>query len=205
MCDVAVENNTYIAYVLYKLCKGVLMKSLFTKKAMVLIFAAVFIFGSFLLLAYLQKAAHPTTNNQTPQQTALATVFAPTEHPPVLTLTSVQADSDTLKFTLVVSKLELVKNSDDFENIICDPYLQINPPVQQTIKYRESQIPEKAGDPIVITYEYDIEAKTYQSLSVDITFTIGPCGPDFKEAIGTPYPTVDLIAAYKLAFTVPIK
>jgi hypothetical protein len=184
------------------------MKTPFTKKTMIFSLAAIFIFGAILIPALLQKSANPTAHNQAIPQTALATIFAPKEYSPVVTLKSAQASSNTLKFTLAISGLELVKNSDDFDNIICEPHLKTNPPVQWVTKGYENQIPEKAGDPILVTYkyEYSIETEKYQNLSVEMTLTIGPCGlSGFQESNATPYPRVDLIANYKLAFTVPIK
>ena len=180
------------------------MDNLFIKKAVIFTFAAAFILGAFSILAFLYKAAYPMANGQVQQQTALVTVFAPTGHPPVVTLTSAQADSSKLTVTLAVSGLELVKNPDDFENMICDPYLQTDPPLQWIFKSRESRLPEKVGGPIIIIYEYGIKARSNQDLNIEMTFTIGPCRPHIQNANATPHPTVDLIANYKLAFTVRI-
>jgi hypothetical protein len=160
---------------------------------------------SFVVFIAFQKNVNPTkVNSQNYHQTALATVFAPTKYPPVVELTSVQANSKTLTIILTVSGLELIKNPDDFENIICDPYIRTNEPIQLTLNYREGTIPSQVGEPIIITYEYSMDSKEYQNLNVEMDITIGPCGPHFQESRVTPYP-VGLIANYKLSFVVPIK
>ncbi|MCC6684502.1 MAG: hypothetical protein IT247_05475 [Bacteroidia bacterium] len=180
------------------------MKIFFAKKKTLILTAFVILGVSFVVFASLQKS-HPTKGiAQDYQQTALATIFAPTEHPPVVELTSVQANSTTLTIVLTVSGLELVKNPDDFENIICDPYIRTDKPVQLILNYREGEIPSQVGEPIVITYEYSMDSKEYKSLNVEMDISIGPCGPHFQESSVTPYP-VDLIANYKLSFVVSIK
>jgi len=50
-----------------------------------------------------------------------------------------------------------------------------------------------------------MDSKKYQSLHIEMDFTIGPCGPFFQESNITPYPPIDLIGNYKLSFVVPIK
>ncbi len=176
----------------------------FLAKNKPLIFTALVILGASLaIIASLQNPNPTKGSSQIYRETALATIFAPTEHPPVVELISAQANSTTLTFVIKVSGLELVKNSDDFVNIICDPYIRTEEPVQLTFSYRESKIPSQVGDPIVIMYQYRMDSKEYQSLNVDMDITLGPCGPAFQESSVTPYP-VDLIANYKLSFVVPI-
>ena len=144
-------------------------------------------------------------NHQEYHQTALATFFAPTKYSPVVELSSAQANSKKLTFILTVSGLDLIKTSDDFENIVCDPLIRTDEGVPLTLTYQYGPIPSRVEDPIVITYEYSMDAKKFQSLHIKLDFTLGPCGPYFQESNITPYPPIDLIANYKLSFAVPIK
>lgn len=140
------------------------------------------------------------------EQTLVATVFAPANtSPPVVELKSARATKNTLTIVLSISGLEIVKTPDDFENIVCDPYIRSKEHIQLTLNYREGEIPKQVGEPIIITYEYGIDAKEYQSLNIEMEFTIGPCGPYFTESNVTPYPPIDLMANYQLAFSVPVK
>jgi hypothetical protein len=144
-------------------------------------------------------------NNQEYHQTALATFFAPTKYSPIVELTSTQANSKKLTIILTVSGLGLIKSPDDFENIVCDPYITTDEGVQLTLTYRYGAISSRVEEPLVITYEYSMDSKKYQSLNIKMDFTIGPCGPYFQISNITPYPPIDLIANYKLSFVVPIK
>lgn len=181
------------------------MRNFFTeKKTLIILVALVVFWGAFVIFSPLNNPHSGKDVTQDYQQTALATVFAPTEHPPVVKLISAKANSTTLTVVVAISDLELVKNPDDFENIICDPYIRSDKPVQLTLNYREGEIPITVGQPIVITYEYGMNPKEYKSLNVEMGITIGPCGPHFQESNVTPYP-VDIIANYNLSFIVPIK
>ena len=144
-------------------------------------------------------------NKQEYHQTALATFFAPSKYAPVVELTSAQADPKKLTIILTVSGLGLIKSSDDFENIVCDPYIKTSEGVPLALTYRYGPIPSRVEEPLVITYEYSMDSNKYQSLHIEMDFTIGPCGPYFQESNITPYPPIDLIGIYKLSFIVPIK
>jgi hypothetical protein len=144
-------------------------------------------------------------NHQEYHQTALATFFAPTKYSPIVELTSAQANSKKLTILLTVSGLGLIKSSDDFENIVCDPYIKTSEDIQLALTYRYAPIPSRVEEPLVITYEYSMDSKKYQSLHIEMDFTIGPCGPYFQESNITPYPPIDMIGNYKLSFVVPIK
>jgi hypothetical protein len=144
-------------------------------------------------------------NNKEYHQTALATFFAPTKYSPIVELTSAQANSKKLTILLTVTGLGLIKSSDDFENMVCDPYIKTSEDVQLALTYRYAPIPSRVEDPLVITYEYSMDSNKYQSLHIEMDFTIGPCGPYFQESNITPYPPIDLIGNYKLSFVVPIK
>jgi hypothetical protein len=121
-------------------------------------------------------------------QTALATFFASTKYSPFVELTSAQANSNKLSIILTVSGLDLIKNSDDFENIVCDPLIRTDEGVPLTLTYQYGPIPNRIGEPLVITYEYSMDAKKFQSLHIKLDFTLGPCGPYFQETNITPYP-----------------
>lgn len=137
-------------------------------------------------------------------QTAISTIFAPTAQPPVVTLNRVYANPSVLRINLTISGLELVTNADDLENVVCDPYVNPDEPISLSLSYREAQIPIRSGDPIKITYEYSMDASGYESLTLNLDLTIGPCGPHFQESNVTPYP-VDLIANYHLFFSVLVE
>jgi hypothetical protein len=180
------------------------MKNFFAKKKTLILATFVILGVSLVVFSSLQNSHSRKDAAQDYQQTALATIFAPTEHPPVVKLISAMANSTTLTVVVAISDLELVKNPDDFENIICDPYIRSDKPVQLTLSYREGEIPSKVGQPIIITYQYSMDSNEYKNLNIEMDISIGPCGPHFQESNVTPYP-VDLIANYKLSFSVPIK
>lgn len=144
-----------------------------------------------------------TNPNTLYHQTAMPTVFAPTPHPPVVTLNWAYANPSLLRINLTISGLELVGNIDDLENVICNPYIDPDEPVSLTLNYREAQIPSRLGDPIELTYEYSMDAIEYKELTLNLDLSVGPCGPHFQESNVTPYP-IDLIANYHLTFSVPV-
>ncbi|HEX5837070.1 MAG TPA: hypothetical protein VFY26_04510, partial [Anaerolineales bacterium] len=113
-----------------------------------------------------------------------------------------------LRLNLTISGLELVANADDLENFVCNPYINPAEPVSLTLNYREAEIPSQIGEPIVITYEYNMDASQYKTLTFDLDLTIGPCADslNFQESNITPtLPLPDLIANYHLNFRVPVQ
>jgi len=179
------------------------MKTLSGKKS-IFVLLTLFVF-SVVVFVFVQ-IENSTNSDKQIEQTLVATVFAPSNNPPpVVELKSAQATKNTLTIVLSVSGLEIVKTPDDFENIVCNPYIRNKEQIQLTLNYREGDIPDRIGEPLIITYEYDIDAREHQSLNIEMDFTIGPCGQSFTESSVTPYPPVDLIANYQLAFSVPVK
>jgi hypothetical protein len=142
------------------------------------------------------------------EQTAMPTIFAPTPHPPTVTLHWARANPELLRLNLTISGLELVANVDDLENVVCDPYLNPDEPVSLTFHYREAKIPDFRGDPIELIYEYEMDASEYESLSFNMDLTIGPCANylNFQETnVKSSSPLPDLIANYHLSFSVPVE
>ncbi|HAF62430.1 MAG TPA: hypothetical protein DCK95_08900 [Anaerolineaceae bacterium] len=178
------------------------MKTIFTKKNILLI---VFIVLAIVVIAILVIKTPSNNEEQFTRQTAVATVFAPTEHPPVVELQSAQADPKTLTIVLSLTGLELVEQPLDLDTVVCDPYIQTDEHVQFTSFYRESEFPEKIGDPIIITYQYGMDAGEFNELNIRLDLTIGPCGPDLQEMLVTPAPKINLVANYVLNFVVPIE
>jgi hypothetical protein len=181
------------------------MKNFFNKKNILILIILVVLGVSVAVVVSLPKGSQSKDNEQIYEQTAMATIFAPTEHPPVVELVSAHANPDSLTFVISISGLELVKVPSDLENIVCDPYIRTDEHVQFTSFYRASEIPDQVGEPIFITYEYGMDAQELQELHVNLDLTIGPCGPDLQEMLVTPSPKIDLIANYSLSFVVPIK
>lgn len=144
-------------------------------------------------------------NGQDYPQLAMATVFAPKEKPPVVELISAQADAESLTFTYSITGLELVTKQDweSAENVICEPYIRSEEGVDLTFSYRERDIPEKIGEPIIVSYIYQMEPSEHQKLHLEMDITLGPCGPFFDESNVSP-PLIDLIANYRLSFVVPV-
>lgn len=141
-------------------------------------------------------------------QTAMPTMFAPTQNPPTVTLNWVDARPNVLRLNLMISGLELVANADDLENYVCNPYIRADEPVSLMLKYREAEIPEQVGEPIAITYEYDMDAAEHKVLTFILDLTIGPCADhlNFQETNVTPSsPIPDLIANYRLNFKVSVQ
>jgi len=158
----------------------------------------------------LQSAPSQEFTNQNEQynQTAIPTIFAPTQYPSTVTLNWAYANPNLLRLNLTISGLELVANVDDLENVICNPYINPDEPVSLTLNYREAQIPSVIGEPIELTYEYNMDASKYESLMFNLDLTIGSCANylNFQETNVTPSsPLPDLIANYHLSFQVPVQ
>lgn len=145
--------------------------------------------------------------NELYNQTAIPTIFAPTQSPPIVILNSAYANSNLLRLNFTISKLELVANADDLENVICNPYINPDEPVSLTFNYREAEIPSLAGEPILLTYEYNMDAKEYKSLTLALDLVIGPCADylNAQEINVTTSPLSDLIASYHLSFQVQVQ
>lgn len=140
-------------------------------------------------------------------QTAIPTIFAPTRYHPNVTLNWAYADPDLLRLNLTISGLELVANADNLENLVCNPYINFDEPVSASLNYREAQIPSVIGDPIEITYEYEMDASKYETLTINLDLTIGPCADylNFQETNVTSSILPDLIGNYHLSFQVPVQ
>ena len=145
------------------------------------------------------------THDQFTLQTAQITQFAPTKQPAVVELLSASANNNKLTFVISITGLELIKDYLDLDNVVCQPYMQTDEHVQFSSFYQESNIPPDSGDPILITYEYGMQAVDVEKLHVHIDLTIGPCGPDLQEMLKTPAPKIDLIANYSFSFVVDVE
>ena len=149
-----------------------------------------------------------TKQEESYNQIAIPTVFATIQPLPVVTLNWVHAEPKLLRLNLTLSGLKLVSNTDDLENIVCNPYINPDEPISLTLNYREAEIPEEPGEPIVITYEYSMNADGYKTITFNLDLTLGPCADylNFQETNVTPSsPLPDLIANYRLKFQVPIQ
>jgi hypothetical protein len=65
----------------------------------------------------------------------------------------------------------------------------------------------QAGDSAEAIYEYEMNAKGYESLMIELDLTIGPCADslNFQETNVTPPAPVALIGNYHLKFNVPVQ
>lgn len=125
---------------------------------------------------------------------------------PTVELSEINASSTKLHFVITVNHLSQVKTIDDFDNLICDPYIEANDLGEMSISSKEGKISSNSNDPLIITYEYNIAAKTSQKIIGKINFTIGPCGNyGFNEINKTPLPASDLIGNYVLSFETTVK
>ncbi len=138
-------------------------------------------------------------------QVAQATVFAPTDQPPVVELISFSATPDLLTFTIRITGFELLRNRMDFSNMICDPYFTTGENLNITTTSRRTDWTSKPGGPITITYGYGIDVGTLEELNVHLNITLGPCGQRSPARNFTPAPPIPLIANYSMNFTVPIQ
>lgn len=142
---------------------------------------------------------------QSIRQTAQATIFAPAEQPDVVELLSARADTQTLTITLAISGLDILTQPLDLDNLVCNPHIQTGGYVSLSSFYRETEFPDQADDPIILTYRYDMNAGDLKELHIHLDLTIGPCGPDLQEMLVTPAPKSHLIANYVFDFVVPIE
>jgi len=142
---------------------------------------------------------------QSIRQTAQATIFAPAEQPDVVELLSARADTETLTITLAISGLDILMEPLDLDNLVCDPHIQTGGYVSLSSFYRETEFPDQADDPIILTYRYDMDAGDLKELHIHLDLTIGPCGPDLQEMLVTPAPKSHLIANYVFDFVVPVE
>jgi hypothetical protein len=125
---------------------------------------------------------------------------------PTVELSEINASSTILHFVIIVNHLPQVRTIDDFDNLICDPYIEANDLGEMSISSKEGKISSSSNDPLIITYEYNIAAKKGQKVIGKINFTIGPCGNyGYNEINKTPLPPADLIGNYVLDFETTVQ
>jgi len=110
------------------------------------------------------------------------------------------ATKDTLTLTLSITGIDFSYSPEAFSDFVCDPNVTTQEEVVKTFTSYEVH----EGDPIQITYVYNLQGNTYQNLHAEMDWTIGPCGPDFDESTYTPMP-MPLMTNYHFTFNVPVK
>lgn len=128
------------------------------------------------------------------------TSFSPEGDKIKLGIASSEATKDTLTLKLTLSGIDLSGGSADFEHLICDPIISTKENVEKTFKSRDVV----QGDPLQVTYVYQLLGNSYRTLNVDMDWTIGPCDIALGESNVTPVPE-PLLTNYHFTFAVPVK
>lgn len=126
--------------------------------------------------------------------------FSPAGEKIKLGLINATATKDKLMVTLSITGLDLSFSPDAFSDLVCVPNISTKEGVEKTfVSYERNQ-----KDPTQITYVYDLNGNTYQSLHVEMDWTVGPCGPSASESNVTPFPA-ELMTNYHFTFIIPVK
>jgi hypothetical protein len=115
-------------------------------------------------------------------------------------MTGSQATKDTLTLNLTLSGIDLGENPAQFDHLVCDPRISTKENVEVTFKSREVFM----GDPVRVTYTYQLQGNTNRTLNVDMDWTIGPCDIALDESNVTPVPQ-PLLTNTHFTFAVPVK
>lgn len=129
-----------------------------------------------------------------------STPFSPEGEKIKLGIAETIATKDTLALTLTLSGIDLGENFSKFDHIICDPWINTKENVEVTFKSREVI----QGDPLQVTYIFQLQGNNYRTLNVDMDWTIGPCDTALNESNVTPV-AEPLLTNYHFTFTVPVK
>jgi hypothetical protein len=111
-----------------------------------------------------------------------STPFSPEGEKIKLGIAETIATKDTLALTLTLSGIDLGENFSKFDHIICDPWINTKENVEVTFKSREVI----QGDPLQVTYIFQLQGNNYRTLNVDMDWTIGPCDTALNESNVTP-------------------
>jgi len=166
------------------------------------------LFASLIYAVYFTDLGKPPIKIKQPitfyDQTAVPTLFVESSQAPTVKLDWAYANQKLLKFVISIHGMGINKNPSDW---ICDPYIRIIGPIQPRLSGGGiTPIYDTSGESVQATYEYEINADNYESLTVDLDLTIGPCADylNFQESNVTPT-FIPLIANYHLSFQVPIQ
>jgi hypothetical protein len=165
----------------------------------------IIITGSFFVLTIAILAFYLTKEFQNKEANISATIvahnFSSEGEKIKLGFVKASATKETLTVTLSITGIDLYHNSDAFSNLVCNPYITSEEAVKKTFISRSGE----GKDPTQITYVYDLSGNTYQTLHVELDWTIGPCGhTDAMESNATPS-TAELMTNYHFSFVVPVK
>jgi len=114
---------------------------------------------------------------------------------------SAVASKEELSVTLSLTGMDFSENYEAFNNLVCVPYISSTEPVKKTfVSYAAN-----TQDPTQITYVYELDNNTFNSLHAEMDWTIGPCGTYLNEgqSNATPFPT-ELMTNAHFIFTVPV-
>jgi hypothetical protein len=138
-------------------------------------------------------------------QTAAPTLFVKWQTVPTVELDWAYANQNLLKFSLKI--YDLGPNIDPAD-WICNPEIAMDKPVPRRLSgYQMRTVYDSLGESIQATYEYEINASSHDSLTLDMDITIGPCADylNAQESNVTPSYIPELVGNYHLHFQVPVR
>lgn len=155
---------------------------------------------------YFTELGKPPPQNEPPMtfynQTAVPTIFAQWSPVPIVELDWAYASQNLLKFAIKIQNLEANMNPTDW---VCNPYIKTAQPVVLRLSgYQITPIYDISGKVIQLIYEYEMQANTYDSLTIDMDITIGPCA-DHWDSQEFGVTALELVGNYHLSFQAPIK
>lgn len=170
----------------------------------------IILFAGLIYAVYFTDLGRPETSESEKSitiygQTAVPTIYVQWSPVPVIELDWAYANRNLLKFAVIVHNLEPNMDPVDW---ICYPQVTIEKPVPHRLRaYEMTPIYDASGASVRATYEYGINARDYDSLTVNTAIIIGPCADylNFAETNVTPFVKPELVGKYYLSFQVPVK
>ena len=169
-------------------------------KKKTIVISSIFIFAIAILAVFLTKGFQNKEANI--PATVVTHNFSSAGEKIKLGFVDATATKETLRFKLSISGINYSDDPNSFDNLVCNPYITTEEEVEKIfMSYEWDQ-----EDPTQITYVYELRGNTYQTLHVEVDWTIGPCGTYLNEgqSNATPFPA-ELMTNYHFTFKVPVK
>lgn len=166
----------------------------------------IIVFGSIIVIAIAILAGFLIKGFQNKEANIPATIvahnFSSEGEKIKLGFVNATATKEKLTVTLSITGIDLFSNPDTFDNLVCVPHIA----TQEEVEKRFVSFAGNQEDPTQISYVYNLKGNTYQSLHIEMDWTIGPCGTYSNEgqSNATPFPA-ELMTNYHFTFTVPVK
>ena len=125
---------------------------------------------------------------------------------PVVKVLSAKINDGVLTFVLAIKNFSILKTVEDFDNLICDPAIRTDQPIQLIFKSKEGTTTNDGSEQTTIRYEYLVKGNpSSEEIGINMDFTLGPCGNYSDNSGVAPSPASNVIANYQIEFKVMSK